>query len=94
MAIRSRAEKRRGHWYPTPLWKGENSMMEWIRERKKTKRIAEIHARKRRDWHRPYRIAQRIKLRIEACRDTQDVERARVLLARMRRVLDFQLKNQ
>lgn len=44
------------------------------------------------DYNRHYRVAQRIKLRLDDAADRGDLDRVKVLIRRLRRVRDIQLR--
>lgn len=81
-------------------------MVKWLKKRAKSARLRKRAEEKRKDYGRPLRIIERLHLRIEvqgdigkAANDRGDIEatkaatqRMSVLLARMRRVRDFQIR--
>ena len=80
--------------------------MRWLKKRFKEKRLLDRAAEKHKDYQRPVRICQRLQLRINALADNgktlakkNDWDRSQaatdrmdVLITRMRRVRDFQIK--
>ena len=44
------------------------------------------------DWNRHYRVAQRLKLRLDEAADKVDLPRVKVLAARIRHVRDIQIR--
>jgi len=61
--------------------------MKWLWLRRKAKRD------RSKDWDRHYRVAQRLLMRLEAAADEGDVDRAKILLSRIRKVRDIQISD-
>lgn len=61
--------------------------MRWKWLRKKAKRD------RSKDWNRHYRVVQRIQLRMNDAADRGDLERVKVLFARIKHVRDIQISD-
>ncbi len=65
--------------------------MKWYKNRQKKANLIELAEAKHRDFLRPVRIMNRLKMRIDEAGDRGDLARMDVLIRRSRRVRDFQI---
>ncbi len=65
--------------------------MKWYKNRQKKANLIELTEAKHRDFLRPVRIMNRLKMRIDEAGDRGDLARMDVLIRRSRRVRDFQI---
>ena len=64
--------------------------MKWKWLTRRRKKPARDRAK---DWNRHYRVAKRLQLRLDEAVENQDIERVDILLARLRRVRDIQIRD-